>query len=59
MTIVEQIGIKNLEDFVKGAKDLGISYVGAEIPMEIQNSVILIVEQYIEEYLNKEGLKNG
>lgn len=55
MTIVEEMAINQLTEFVETAKEMGICYHGNDIDKEVQLAVIGIVEQYVGEYLEEDG----
>lgn len=55
MTIVEEMAINQLTEFVETAKEMGICYHGSDIDKDLQLAVVSIVEQYVGEYLEEVG----
>ena len=55
MTIVEELAINQLTEFLENAKSYGLCYNGRDMPEQVQIAVTDIVEQYVGEYLAEDG----
>lgn len=61
MTIVASLGINMLQDFIEKVDEHGLNYGTNDdcvVPEHTQTAVIKIVEQYIDEFLEEEGIRS-